>query len=133
MQLSSLVSWITVFVALVVPSSATRLIKSDSLNVCMDSSNFTVSYFNVKYTANNNTLMLDFDINSQISGKVTANISLSVYGYKALSKSVNPCDMGQGLAGLCPMVAGKINQKMPVTVPSDAARQIPSKFLSTYL
>ena len=126
MHLFPLLAW--VFVALVTPVSSIKLIRSDSLNLCMDSSNFTVSHFDVVYTANNNTLMLDIDINSHISGKVYANISLTAYGYKAFSTKLDPCTQGQGFSGLCPMVAGNINMKTPVDVPKSAASKIPSKF-----
>ena len=129
MHLSSILTWVFAYVAFVTPISAVKLIRSDSLNVCMHSPNFTVSHFDVVYTANNNSLMLDFDLNSKISGKVIANISLSVYGYEALKKSLDPCTQGQGFSGLCPMVAGKIDMRAPVDLPQSAASQIPSKFV----
>ncbi|KKK23937.1 hypothetical protein P175DRAFT_0426465 [Aspergillus ochraceoroseus IBT 24754] len=104
--------------------TATRLIESNALNLCQDSTNFTATYFQVKYTPDNNTLTISFDGVASISGYVQAEIILDAYGYTALKKTFNPCDMD--LQGLCPMNAGSINvENIPLDLPSDVSSQIP--------
>ncbi|KAL4803616.1 hypothetical protein BDV18DRAFT_162636 [Aspergillus unguis] len=104
--------------------AAERLIESKALTLCQDSSNFTATYFHVRYTPGNNSLIIGFDGVSSISGYVEATIVLDAYGYTALEKTFNPCDMN--FEGLCPMNTGPMNiRDTPVDIGSDVASQIP--------
>ncbi|KAL4935356.1 hypothetical protein BDV06DRAFT_130849 [Aspergillus oleicola] len=104
--------------------AAERLIESKALTLCQDSSNFTATYFNVRYTPDNNSLVIGFDGVSSISGYVEATLVLDAYGYTALKQTFNPCDMD--FEGLCPMNTGAINlQDTPLTIGDDVASQIP--------
>ncbi|KAL4950140.1 hypothetical protein BDW69DRAFT_172820 [Aspergillus filifer] len=104
--------------------AADRLIESKALTLCQESSNFTATYFNVRYTPDNNSLVIGFDGVSSISGYVEATLVLDAYGYTALKQTFDPCDMN--LEGLCPMNTGAINLKdTPITVGDDVANQIP--------
>ncbi|KAL2799232.1 hypothetical protein BJX66DRAFT_277758 [Aspergillus keveii] len=104
--------------------NAERLIESNALNLCQDSSNFTATYFHVKYTPNNNSLVIGFDGVSGITGFVEATIILDAYGYTALRQTFNPCDMD--LEGLCPMNTGPIDVRdIPLELPDDVNEQIP--------
>lgn len=103
---------------------AERLIQSKALTLCQETSNFTATYFNVVYTPDNNTLRISFDGVSSISGKIEATIVLDAYGYNAMEKTINPCDLN--LPGLCPMNTGSI--RLPgasIDVGDDVASQIP--------
>lgn len=129
MRLTSLV---TCFLAFLTPlASSTKLIQSNSLNLCGDAaddgmSNFTATYFSVMFTPNNKTLSFSFDGVSSISGKVTAELVLKAYGYTALRKELNPCEMK--LQGLCPMHTGKIDVKnVHLPLPEDVVSKVPSK------
>ncbi|KAI9932819.1 hypothetical protein ASPWEDRAFT_22583 [Aspergillus wentii DTO 134E9] len=106
--------------------SAVNLIESKSLNLCQDSSNFTATYFSVTFTANNRSLAFSFDGVAAITGKVTADITLTAYGYEAFKKTINPCDMPE-LKGLCPMTAGSIDVPIAnMELSEDVVSQIPS-------
>lgn len=110
--------------------SGTRLIQSNSLNLCGDygdgNANFTATYFSVTFTPNNRTLSFSFDGVSSISGKVEAELVLKAYGYTAMRKVLNPCEMN--LNGLCPMRTGKIDvQGANLQLPESVVEKIPSK------
>lgn len=97
-----LLSLLTFFVAFLAPlASAIKLLESNALNVCMESSNFTATYFNVVFYPGNNSLTIGFDGVSYISGKVEAEMTLTAYGYKAYSSTIDPCSI-EGM-GMCPM------------------------------
>ncbi|KAF9891961.1 hypothetical protein FE257_002924 [Aspergillus nanangensis] len=104
--------------------SALKLIESNALNLCQDSSNFTATYFSVMFTPHNRSLEFSFDGVAAISGKVTAEIILNAYGLEALRKELNPCEMN--LPGLCPMNTGPIDvPKALIEVPEDVINIIP--------
>ncbi|KAE8353270.1 hypothetical protein BDV28DRAFT_165048 [Aspergillus coremiiformis] len=114
----SLFAYLLVFLALPVVL-ADRYIESRALNLCSNSLEFTATYFNVRFTPKNRTIALSFNGRSSISGKVIAELVITVYGYTAMRKVLNPCDMD--LEGLCPVRAGEIpvmntNIKIPDTV-----------------
>lgn len=116
--------------------SATKLIESNSLNLCSDSvstgpQNFTASYFQVKFTPNNRSLEFSFDGVSSISGKVAAELVLDAYGYTALRKTLDPCQMG--LAGLCPMNTGQIDVRdARLEIPESVISNVPCKHIYTH-
>lgn len=119
-----LISLLTCLVAFVAPAFAVKFLESNSLNLCMESSNFTATYFHVIFYPSNNSLELGFDGVSYISGKVVADLSLTAYGYKAYSSTLNPCDVS-GM-GMCPMAPGPIDlQSVSLTLPNDTASKIP--------
>lgn len=119
-----LIAFLTCLVAFVAPVFATKFLESNSLNLCMESSNFTATYFHVKFYPNNNSLEIGFDGVSYISGKVVADLSLTAYGYKAYSNTLNPCDI-EGM-GMCPMAPGPIDlDSVSLTLPGDTASKIP--------
>jgi hypothetical protein len=61
---------------------------------------------------------------SSVQGSVIFDVSILAYGYEIVRRTVNPCDAG--LAGLCPMTAGKIPLNFNLAVGKDAISQIPS-------
>lgn len=107
-------------------AAAVKLIESNALSICQDSSNFTATYFSVTFTPGNRSLTFSFDGVSAISGKVTAELVLEAYGIQVLTKTLDPCEMD--LTGLCPMNAGTIDvPKAVITVPESVVKSIPSK------
>lgn len=109
--------------------SGIKLIESNSLNLCSEDvdsgpQNFTATYFQVTFTPNNRTLSFSFDGVSSISGKVAAELVLDAYGYTALRKTLDPCEMK--LNGLCPMNTGQIDVKNAnLELPESVISQIP--------
>ena len=106
-------------------SAAERIIQSNSLNSCKEGvSNFTATLFNVAYTPGNNSLEVDINGLSSISGNVTAQLEVIAYGFTILNETLDPCEMQ--LSGFCPMQSGsQINIVTNIEVPDDAAKQVP--------
>jgi len=123
-----LISLLTCFVALLAPlASALNLLESNALSVCMESSNFTATYFNVVFYPGNNSLVIGFDGVSYITGKVVAEMTLTAYGYEAYSKTLNPCEI-EGM-GMCPMAAGPMDLgPLSLDLPADTASSIPGEW-----
>ncbi|KAF7537088.1 hypothetical protein G7Z17_g12920 [Cylindrodendrum hubeiense] len=109
--------------ALMTPVAAERMLTSESLNSCQADSGFTASLFNVIFTPSNGSAEVNVVVTSSIQGKVVFDVRASAYGYQFLQEEVDPCDMG--LAGLCPMVAGKIPFKFNLPIGDDALSNIP--------
>ncbi|OJJ74623.1 hypothetical protein ASPBRDRAFT_119570 [Aspergillus brasiliensis CBS 101740] len=106
-------------------AAAVKLIESNALSICQDSSNFTATYFSVTFTPGNRSLTFSFDGVSAISGKVTAELVLEAYGLQLLTKTLDPCEMD--LTGLCPMNAGTIDvPKAVITLPESVVNSIPN-------
>lgn len=125
MNLLSLVFGFLALLRLLSPASATRLIESNALDICQDSSNFTATYFNVLFTPDNRTLVLSFDGVASISGKVTADLILYVYGYAIPQRTLDPCKSAD-MKGFCPMNAGPIDvPTASIQVGEDVIKQIP--------
>ncbi|KAI5859709.1 TRP-domain-containing protein [Durotheca rogersii] len=104
--------------------AAEPMLVSNSLNTCQENSLFTASLFKVTYTPNNNTAFLNIVATSSVEGMVVFDISISAYGHPIIKTEIDPCKLG--LAGLCPMTAGKIPLKFNLPVGDEAASQIPS-------
>ncbi|KAI2627390.1 TRP-domain-containing protein [Hypomontagnella submonticulosa] len=115
-----LVSWLS---AMIPGGVAEPMLVSNSLNTCQLDSQFTASLFRVVYTPNNNTAFLNIVATSSVEGSVVFDIAISAYGYNIIQTIIDPCKIG--LAGLCPMTAGKIPLKFNLPVSDEAASQIP--------
>lgn len=100
-----------------------RKLQSTSLNTCQEDSSFSASLFNVVFTPNNNSAAFNIDATSSIQGHVVFDVAISAYGYQIMRQTVDPCKIN--LAGLCPMVAGKLPIKFNQPVTGDAIKQIP--------
>ncbi|KAI1372044.1 TRP-domain-containing protein [Hypoxylon crocopeplum] len=115
-----LVAWLSIVLPV---TAAEPMLVSNSLNTCQEDSMFTASLFKVVYTPNNNTAFLNIVATSSVEGSVVFDIAISAYGYTIISTTIDPCEVG--LAGLCPMTAGKIPLKFNLPVGAEAASQIP--------
>ncbi|KAK3325442.1 hypothetical protein B0H66DRAFT_124215 [Apodospora peruviana] len=109
--------------ALTAPAFAEEILQSSSLNTCQENSGFTASLFNVVFTPANNSASVDVVAVSSIQGSVVFDFTILAYGYQIIRKTIDPCT--SGLAGLCPMTAGKIPLKFNLPVSADAIGQIP--------
>ncbi|KAF2139260.1 uncharacterized protein K452DRAFT_328181 [Aplosporella prunicola CBS 121167] len=107
-------------------ADAERLIQSKSLNPCLANSSFSATLFNVLFTPDNETLTFDFVGVSDISGNVTLELQLFVYGYRAYRKSLIPCENADLKKGLCPMNTGQIKLKSNIPLDADIIKNIPN-------
>lgn len=107
-------------------AASERIITSTSLNPCQTDGLFTAQLFNVDFTPDNGTLLVNIKGVSSISGNVIADFQIIAYGYNALQRTLDPCKTA-GLEGMCPMNAGPIDIP-PFNIPigQDVIRQIPS-------
>ncbi|KAL2017982.1 hypothetical protein VTK56DRAFT_1362 [Thermocarpiscus australiensis] len=125
MRLSSLrpLAAIASLAAVASPVLAEPILQSNSLNACQENSGFSASLFKVVFTPNNNSANVDIVAVSSIEGSVKFDVQISAYGYQIIRTTVDPCTAG--LAGLCPMTAGKIPLNFNLPVGKDAVKQIP--------
>ncbi len=100
-----------------------QILKSTSLNTCQENSGFTASLFNVVFTPINNSASVNILAVSSVQGNVVFDVTISAYGYVIIRKTINPCD--SGLAGLCPMVTGKVVLPFNLPISASAVQQIP--------
>ncbi|KKF97256.1 Flavin carrier protein 2 [Ceratocystis platani] len=94
-------------VASPVPVVAERVLTSQSLNTCGDSSGFGASLFKVVFTPGNGTASIDLEATVSVNGNVTFDISISAYGYEIIERTIDPCDY-EDLAGICPLRSGHL-------------------------
>jgi hypothetical protein len=104
-------------------SSALLLLESEALEVCQQNSGFTASLFDVVFTPVNGSLAFNAVFISTISGNVTAEINVIAYGYNAIQKTLDPCELN--LSGLCPLASGDIQINSNIIVPSSVTSQLP--------
>jgi hypothetical protein len=102
---------------------AEDVIESNSLNSCQSGSNFTATLFNVAYTPKNNSITVNINGVSSITGNVTAQLEVIAYGFTIFNDTIDPC--AENLAGFCPMQTGQINIETNIDVPSDVSSQLP--------
>ncbi|KAL4888751.1 hypothetical protein BDV59DRAFT_205868 [Aspergillus ambiguus] len=115
---------LSLFIALWPLVRAVRLIESKALSLCSSTAGITSTHFSVVFTPQNQSIALRFDGNSTLSGRVTAELVLTVYGYTALRRVLDPCDMG--LEGLCPLHAGPFPMMTTnIKLPESVVNQIP--------
>ncbi|KAF5859944.1 hypothetical protein ETB97_002204 [Aspergillus alliaceus] len=108
-----------------VPVSASRVIKSNSLDLCTDNKNFTATFFNVTFTPDDRLLSVGFNGTVAISGNVIADLSLTAYGKKVITKTLDPCKMKE--QRLCPMNIGKLEiPAIQTTLPQSVINQVPN-------
>jgi hypothetical protein len=84
------------------------ILRSGSLNTCQENSGFTARLFNFVLTPNNNSVSCNIVAVSSITGKVKFDIAISAYGYQFDRRTIDPCEEGSGLEGMCPMRAGNL-------------------------
>jgi hypothetical protein len=107
---------------------AVNLLQASGLTQCSDSSQVTVNNFKAVFTPGNQSVSIDFDGFSEVAGDVYIDVDLLVYGYKALTKTFDPCSLD--LTVFCPMKA--IELQIPTisqTLGDNVLSQIPCSFL----
>ncbi|KAJ5130260.1 uncharacterized protein N7515_006299 [Penicillium bovifimosum] len=106
---------------------AENLLQASGLTQCSGSNSHqvTVNNFKAIFTPSNNSISIDFDGFSEVAGDVFIDVDLLVYGYKALTKTFDPCSLD--LSVFCPMKA--IELEIPTisqTLGDKVVSQIPS-------
>ncbi|KAK9358730.1 hypothetical protein V1504DRAFT_460079 [Lipomyces starkeyi] len=107
-------------------ASATRLIKSTSLQTCIENSDFSASLFNVVFTPDNRTISIDIVAVSSLEGNVTAKLTIDAYGLTVVTDTINPCELG--MDQLCPMKPGQFDLQTDTTLDIGVVNSIPGIF-----
>lgn len=108
---------------------AEQLIEADGLTAChgSDNSEITINHMSAVLTPGNNSVSLVFDGYSGVAGDVVLDIDLLVYGYKALSRRIDPCSLNLNV--FCPMKAIELQiPKFTYTFDDGVLSQIPGSF-----
>ncbi|KAK9460413.1 uncharacterized protein V1516DRAFT_696180 [Lipomyces oligophaga] len=107
-------------------ASAERLIKSTSLQTCMENSDFSASLFNFVFTPANESISIDVVATSTLSGNITAVIELIAYGITILDTTLDPCTTSEeSLEQLCPITPGQFDLETDISITSDVISSIP--------
>ena len=120
-------SWLGVVGALLVPSvCATNLLRATSLTPCSTDGAISINHFSVLFFPGNNSAQISFDGIINYSGKFVMEIELLIYGYKALTKYIDPCSLD--VSGLCPLQTKELEiPATSVTIDSDMLSEIPGQ------
>ena len=105
-------------------ADAYKYLRSNTLLTCMESSEFTSTFFDVYYYPHNSTAVFYIDGSSSISGKIKAEFSLIVYGLNVYQDSIDLCSLGYNT--ICPISSGHIDVQGTYTVETDLTSNIPS-------
>lgn len=114
--------WV-VFCGMVSASSEHKHLETSSLLTCMDNSQFTASFFDVKFFPHNKTVVFKVDASTIINGNIVVKAELITYGLKVLDKSFNLCDLHE--VSLCPLASGRIDVASQYQIDSDVLDEIP--------
>lgn len=90
----------------------------------MENSEFTASYFDVRYYPGNSSVVFKIDATTTISENVTVKAELITYGLKVVEQTFDLCSLDE--ATLCPLSAGRIDVRSSYTIDSDITKQIPN-------
>lgn len=121
MLLRTLYLWLVLLISSATASQ--KHLKTSSLLTCMDNSQFTASFFDVKFYPHNKTVIFKVDASTIINGKIVVKAELIAYGLKVLDKTFNLCSLNE--VSLCPLASGRIDVSSSYQIDSDVTDQIP--------
>lgn len=105
-------------------TASSKHLRTSSLLTCMENSEFTASYFDVRYYPENSTVVFKIDALTTISENVTVKAEVITYGLKVVERSFDLCSLNE--ATLCPLAAGRIDVRSSYQISSDITKQIPN-------
>lgn len=101
-----------------------KYLKTSSLLTCMDNSEFSASYFDVRYYPHNETFVFNIDAMTAISGNISLKAEVITYGVTVMQKEFDLCSLHEKT--LCPLSAGRINVESSYQMKnSDITKSIP--------
>lgn len=104
-------------------TGSSKHLMTSSLLTCMDNSQFTASYFDVRFYPGNNTVVFKIDATTTINQKVIVVAEVLTYGLKVINKQFDPCSLNQD--SLCPLSPGRIDVASSYQLDTDVTNQIP--------
>lgn len=105
-------------------SKNSKYLTTGSLLTCMDNSQFTASYFDVRFYPGNNSVVFNIDATTTINSNVTIRAEVLAYGLKIIEREFDLCSLDQD--GLCPLSPGRIEvSTSSYEIDSDVTNEIP--------
>lgn len=104
-------------------ASADSVISATALYTCMDDSLLSADYFSVSFTPVNRTITYDVSVTSEVKGYVSADIEVYAYGFKIITKTVDPCKIN--IDSLCPLIPGAIDVSASTVISESIVKDIP--------
>lgn len=98
-------------------------IKTSSLLTCMVNSQFSSTFFDVKFYPGNKTVVFNIDATTTISEKIVAKVELIAYGLNILEESIDLCTLNEKT--ICPLSAGRIDVHSSYTINNNIVDRIP--------
>ncbi|KAJ5438508.1 uncharacterized protein N7458_009506 [Penicillium daleae] len=83
------------------PVAAVKLLQSHALVPCSNDGIISVNHFGIVFTPGNMSATVSFDGQATYAGNIRIDLELYVYGYKATTKSFDPCVLK--VDALCPL------------------------------
>jgi hypothetical protein len=108
--------------------NAEDLFEAHDLSTCSDDDVVNVNRIDVVYTPKDNNLVLGFtgSFTDSSSTNVLLDIDVLIYGYNAISLTLDPCGSTK-ISFLCPMESASLNiQSTSISIGSDTLSGIPS-------
>lgn len=90
-----------VALSLAPPVAAEKLLQSHALMPCSNDGIISVNHFDIVFTPGNLSATVSFDGQATYAGKIRIELELYVYGYKATTKTFDPCRLN--VDALCPL------------------------------
>lgn len=89
----------------------------------MENSQISPTYFNVTFNPDDRSLTYSLDLNTEISGRVMADVQVFAYGFLIIEKNINLCDLGW--KQFCPMYPGNMQVESIEYISDEYVKQIP--------
>jgi hypothetical protein len=83
------------------PVAAEKLLQAHALVPCSNDGIISVNHFDIVFTPGNMSATVSFDGQATYAGKIRIELELYVYGYKATTKTFDPCVLN--VDALCPL------------------------------
>lgn len=103
--------------------SAKRKIGSTSLVTCMENSKLSAHAFNVTFNPHDRSLRYSFVMDTDINDYIVAEMEVYAYGFKIMTKTINPCNIGW--KQFCPLKPGDVQIDSIEYVPKKYVGDIP--------
>lgn len=102
-------SFITFLLSLVQFTAAVRELMADTLVPCLNSDGITSRNLSVIYNHEEKKLYYNASITVDFEGEIYADIVVYIYGLRAISTTIKPCEGNGLLKNMCPVYAGQID------------------------
>lgn len=108
---------------LVLPAVCRRTLLASSLVTCMQNSQISPSYFQVTFDPDSRALKYNLDLSTEISGNITAFVTVYAYGFTVIQQEIDLCLLGW--KQFCPLYPGLMQIESIEYISPSYVRRIP--------